>query len=543
MRTPLIRCALYTRKSSDEGLDQAFNSLDAQREACAAYVLSQTGEGWSALSDCYDDGGISGATLERPAMQRLMADIGRGSVDIVVVYKIDRLTRSLADFARLVELFDKHSVSFVSVTQAFNTTTSMGRLMLNVLLSFAQFEREVTGERIRDKIAASKARGCWMGGIPPLGYDPPAPGAERFLVANEAEALTIRHIFTRYLSLGSVHRLERELRSVGIVSKVHVTLTGKRLGGLSISRGALFHLLRNPVYSGKIVHKDNVHDGGHSAIVPCELFAAVQTMLDANARRHRSKRTRAAAHCLTGRLFDASGQPMSPTFSHGASGKVYRYYVSAPLQQGHTTDPQMAGNQRLSADALEGLVTAAVERLLGHDALHLVTRVEVNLCRLVLVVPRKLRGAVVARLTPDEIADPDGAKLRITVPVVIPRRGGRTTIEKSSAHHATRRDPTLIKALRTAHHLITRDRLGHPTTDRPLTKYQRRLVRLAFLAPDLQAAILGGRQPAALSLEQLMHRGIDPDWNVQRRELAGEGSAASVGLACGTTASAIPARL
>ena len=181
MKAPVIRCALYTRKSSDEGLDQVFNSLDAQREACAAYVVSQTGEGWKALPELYDDGGISGATLERPAMQRLMADIARGRVDIIVVYKIDRLSRSLADFARLVELFDKHDVSFVSVTQAFNTTTSMGRLMLNVLLSFAQFEREVTGERIRDKIAASKARGYWMGGIPPLGYDPPAPGAERIL--------------------------------------------------------------------------------------------------------------------------------------------------------------------------------------------------------------------------------------------------------------------------------------------------------------------------------------------------------------------------
>ena len=536
MKMPSIRCALYTRKSSDEGLDQAFNSLDAQREACAAYVLSQTGEGWNALPDRYDDGGISGATLDRPGLQRLMADIARRRVETVVVYKIDRLTRSLADFARLVELFEKHGVSFVSVTQAFNTTTSMGRLMLNVLLSFAQFEREVTGERIRDKIAASKAKGYWMGGIPPLGYDPPAPGAERFLVINETEALTIRHIFNRYLSLGSVHQLERELRSAGIVSKVHVTLTGKQLGGLPISRGALFHLLRNPVYTGRIVHKDNVHDGGHPAIVPSELFAAVQTMLDGNARRHRSKRTRAAAHRLTGRLFDASGHPMSPTFSHGASGKVYRYYVSAPLQQGHKAEWQRDGIHRLGADALEGLVNAAVERLLGDDALHLVTRVEVHLCRLVLVVPRKLRGAVVARLATDEIADPDGEQLRITVPVIMPRRGGRTAIEKSSAHHANRFDPTLIKALRTAHRLITRDRFGHPTTDRPLTKYQRRLVRLAFLAPDLQAAILGGRQPADMSLEQLIKGRIDPDWSVQRRDLVGKSGDASVGVACGSAA-------
>ena len=278
------RCALYTRKSSEDGLEQSFNSLDAQREACAAYVRSQAGEGWRAISTHYDDGGYSGGSMERPALQRLLTDIAAGKVDVVVVYKIDRLTRSLMDFARIVELFDRHQVSFVSVTQAFNTTSSMGRLTLNVLLSFAQFEREVTGERIRDKIAASKARGMWMGGHLPLGYDLPAPGG-RALAINEVEAETVRTIFRGYLDLGSVHALEHWLAAREIRSKQWVTAGGRSLGGRRFSRGALFHLLRNRVYLGMIVHKGTVHRGMHPAIVETELFEAVQARLDANARR------------------------------------------------------------------------------------------------------------------------------------------------------------------------------------------------------------------------------------------------------------------
>ena len=241
-----VRCALYTRKSTSEGLDQAFNSLDAQREACAAYVKSQASEGWRALDARYDDGGVSGATMERPALVRLISDIEAGRIDVVVVYKIDRLTRSLADFARIIEIFDRQSVSFVSVTQSFNTTSSMGRLTLNVLLSFAQFEREVTGERIRDKIAASKAKGMWMGGTPPLGYDAPRD-ARRVLVVNADEAETVRTIFQTYLALGSVHALERWLAARGIRSKRRRTRSGKEIGGRPFSRGALFHLLKGGV--------------------------------------------------------------------------------------------------------------------------------------------------------------------------------------------------------------------------------------------------------------------------------------------------------
>ena len=244
MSQPRLHCALYTRKSSEEGLEQAFNSLDAQREACAAYVKSQAGEGWRAVATRYDDGGFSGASMERPALKRLLCDIEAGKVDVIVVYKIDRLTRSLADFARMIEIFDRRRVSFVSVTQAFNTTTSMGRLTLNVLLSFAQFEREVTGERIRDKIAASKAKGMWMGGTVPLGYEPPENDA-RALAVNQEEAEIVRTIFGAYIDLGSVHTLQRWLGDRGIHSKRRVTRAGRLSGGRPFSRGALFHLLRN----------------------------------------------------------------------------------------------------------------------------------------------------------------------------------------------------------------------------------------------------------------------------------------------------------
>lgn len=272
-----IRCAIYTRKSSEEGLDQAFNSLHAQREACEAYVLSQAGEGWLPLPTLYDDGGYSGGSIERPALKRLLADIGAGKVDTVVVYKIDRLTRSLADFAKIVEQLDGAGASFVSVTQAFNITTSMGRLTLNVLLSFAQFEREVTGERIRDKIAASKAKGMWMGGMLPLGYDLPTDASTRALVVNEAE--TIRLIFAKYLELSSANALERWLHDNDIRSKAWISSRGKEIGGRRFSRGALFHLLKNRIYLGEIVHKGARYVDAHPPIIDPKAFDAAQALL------------------------------------------------------------------------------------------------------------------------------------------------------------------------------------------------------------------------------------------------------------------------
>jgi len=278
LRGGRVRCAIYTRKSSEEGLEQEFNSLDAQREACEAYIRSQRHEGWSVLPQPYDDPGFSGGSMERPALKRLLADIAAKRIDVVVVYKVDRLTRSLADFAKIVEVFDANAVSFVSITQAFNTTTSMGRLTLNVLLSFAQFEREVTGERIRDKIAASKKKGLWMGGQPALGYNV----KDRKLIMNEAEAETVRMIFHRYLELGSVRELKASLDAEGVVSKRRTAADGSDYGGHAFSRGALYQMLQNRVYRGEIVHKGASYPGEHPAIVGEDLWLKAQHKLEAN---------------------------------------------------------------------------------------------------------------------------------------------------------------------------------------------------------------------------------------------------------------------
>ena len=282
-RKPMMRCAIYTRKSSEEGLEQSFNSLDAQREACEAFIASQRHEGWQAIATRYDDGGYSGGTMERPALKQLLADIAANKINVIVVYKVDRLTRSLADFAKIVEALDAKGVSFVSVTQQFNTTSSMGRLTLNILLSFAQFEREVTGERIRDKIAASKKKGIWMGGLVPLGYDLEG----RKLVPNPKEAELIVKIFTLYLELGCVRKLAERLDREKVRTKVWITQTGARLGGVVFARGALYHLLRNRLYLGEIRHRDQWYPGEHEGIVARALWDRVQARLNSNLRKRR----------------------------------------------------------------------------------------------------------------------------------------------------------------------------------------------------------------------------------------------------------------
>ena len=324
--TGRVRCAIYTRKSSEEGLEQEFNSLQAQREACEAFINSQRHEGWVCLRAAYDDGGFSGATMDRPALQRLLADIAAGRVDTIVVYKIDRLTRSLADFAKIVEILDQRSASFVSVTQQFNTTTSMGRLTLNVLLSFAQFEREVIGERIRDKIAASKRKGMWMGGVPPLGYRV----EDRKLLVIDSEAEIVRSIFRRYAELGSVRLLKQELDARGIKSKSWTSASGRLIGGKPFSRGALYLMLQNRTYLGEIVHKGQSHPGEHAPIVDQPLWDAVHSQLaDNTAERSSGTRTRQPS-LLAGLLFDPDGNPMTPTHAV-KKGTRYRYYVSRPL--------------------------------------------------------------------------------------------------------------------------------------------------------------------------------------------------------------------
>ena len=321
-RAAVLRCAIYTRKSSEEGLEQSFNSLDAQYEACAAYITSQRHEGWRLLPSRYDDGGFSGGHLQRPGLQQLLADIKNGAVDLVVVYKIDRLTRSLTDFSRMVEVFDQHKVSFVSVTQSFNTTTSMGRLTLNVLLSFAQFEREVTGERIRDKIAASKRKGMWMGGTVPMGY----ASQGRTLVPVPHEAERVRHLFERYAVLGSVAALKEELDRVGWVSTLRTSKAGRVSGGTSVSRGALYLLLKNRVYVGDIPHNDQVYPGQHEAIVPREAWDAVQAQLHSNREQRRLGGRSREASLLAGMVIDADAQRLTPSHTVKA-GRRYRYYL------------------------------------------------------------------------------------------------------------------------------------------------------------------------------------------------------------------------
>ena len=320
--TPKKRCAVYTRKSTDEGLDQEYNSLEAQRDAGLAFIASQRHEGWIAVDDGYDDGGYSGGNMERPGLRRLMIDIEAGKIDTVVVYKIDRLTRSLPDFAKLVEVFDRNGVSFVSVTQQFNTTTSMGRLTLNILLSFAQFEREVTGERIRDKIAASKAKGMWMGGVPPLGYDV----VERKLVINDREAALVRDIFRRYAEHGSAARLVRELDIEGHTTKAWVTQSGRERLGRSIDQQYLFTLLRNRIYLGEICNHETWYSAQHDPIISQELWDAAHAFIE---RRKQAPREHRAKHpaLLAGLLFAPDGQRMLHSFVKKKNGRQYRYYV------------------------------------------------------------------------------------------------------------------------------------------------------------------------------------------------------------------------
>ena len=529
MSPPSLRCAIYTRKSSEEGLEQSFNSLDAQREACEAYIKSQAHEGWRLIPTAYDDGGFSGGTLERPALRRLLADIDAGKIDTVVVYKVDRLTRALTDFAKIVDRLDAKGASFVSVTQAFNTTTSMGRLTLNVLLSFAQFEREVTGERIRDKIAQSKAKGMWMGGNLPLGYD----AKDRTLVINPNEAETVRAVFDRYLALGSVHRLKEQLATEGVRSK----------RGAVLSRGALFHLLRNRIYLGQIVHKGQAHPGLHPAIIEPHLFNAAQAMLDANVVARAQPTKAASSSPLSGRIFDQSGEPMCPSFSLGKSGATYRYYVSAAVLTGRGASGPADAIRRAPARAIEAFVfarlkqmdptvddvagvsaalTARIQRVsLRSDTIRIEIKFKPDQIR-----DRHDRKAVLARADLDDQAEFDDDLLRLTVPVRMKFHGGRTGLalaEGAVAGQGPRIDPVLVAALKKGHVLLAN--LGATPQSKPcdLTNargpnnpYLSRLCRIAMLAPDIQRAILTGLQPRGVTLQRLLDAEIPVAWTDQR---------------------------
>ena len=529
-----LRCAIYTRKSSEEGLEQSFNSLHAQREACEAYVASQAGEGWTCLPALYDDGGFSGGTMARPGLERLMADVERGLIDVVVVYKVDRLTRSLVDFARIVEQFDQRKVSFVSVTQAFNTTSSMGRLTLNVLLSFAQFEREVTGERIRDKIALSKQKGMWMGSVPPLGYNV----RDHALVVNEAEAGMVRHIFRRYVELGSVHRLRDELEAQEVLSKRWASKAGRTLGGRAISTRVLLDMLRNAHYRGVIVHRDQRYPGRHSAIVDKALFEAAETMLKSHVAKPRGRPAQLAESMLTGKLFDAEGRPMSPSFAYGKGGKAYSYYIALALKQGRRPARESVP-RRISAPLLDRSLCERLRQLTGRHDLGaaelrlLIRRVELHARATDVVIaaerlttdsPACLIHRLKQRLVAGEqaIAEPDGA-IRLGLPPVSCLRAGRPWTEDAKKPAAPPLNDGLVEALRSSHRELLELKSSPLTAYRDLaearppgTHHRRQLARLPFLAPDLQAIILEGREPAHINLRHLLKTELPLAWSDQR---------------------------
>ncbi len=561
-------CAVYTRKSSEEGLEQDFNSLDAQREACEAYIKSQVGEGWRLVKTRYDDGGISGGTMERPALKQLLADIEARRVDIVVVYKVDRLTRSLADFAKIVEVFDRAGASFVSVTQAFNTTTSMGRLTLNMLLSFAQFEREITGERIRDKIAASKKKGMWMGGNPPLGYDV----RDRKLVINETEAETVRHIFRRHVALGSVRCLKEELDAAGIVSKVRVAESGRRWGGKPFARGVLYLMLQNRIYLGETVHKDKSYPGEHKGIVDQELWDAVQTKLIENRVDRKNGGATGDPSLLAGLLYDDQGNRMTP--SHAVkNGKRYRYNVSRPLITGSKT--MVPEGRRIPAAEIERLVAdrvctflssnaevfeaiqgwnreiAGLKRLVERAAKlsktwttlspaqtrsilrALIVRIDVQATKVdIHLVPARLPD-----LLQDNPLDPppasecaeDADPMTLSVPARFQRVGKETRMIISGigpSEYEAKPDPSLIKLIVKAHVLhekLMTENMGIgdiAASEGVHHSYVSRLIRLAFLSPEITEAILDGRQPLGLTAAQLMQVSRLPlDWRAQGQTL------------------------
>jgi DNA invertase Pin-like site-specific DNA recombinase len=543
-----VRCAIYTRKSTEEGLDQAFNSLDAQREACAAYVASQRHEGWTLVADQYDDGGYSGGNMDRPGLRRLMADVRAGRIDVIVVYKIDRLTRSLSDFSKIVEVLDKAEASFVSVTQSFNTTTSMGRLTLNVLLSFAQFEREVISERVRDKVAASKARGMWMGGVVPLGYDV----RDRKLVVNEGEAETIRHIMRRYLELGTVTTLVDALEAEGLRTKRVVQRGGHVRGGIPYRRGPLYHLLKNRLYLGEICHKNKSYPGQHQAIVDPELFEAVQAKLAENAADRRDGVRAVHPSLLTGVIRDEHDRPLSPTHSVKGSRR-YRYYTAntqveaerahertwrlpaAEIEGALITGFAMALNNpvALCADEMTAGAIAQLRNGCAELALRLESQSMIERRRLLqqldlraMIEDRRLVASFcVARLFEQLSLDAIEPRRHVFVACALSRCGAQEqrVIVAPAVSKAGSPDESLILFLAEAQR-ARRKLASMPFDDSEAGGIERRaltrVARFAFLAPDIVAAIFDGRHPRGLTPRQMKRVGDLPlSWDGQRRAL------------------------
>jgi len=511
----LARCAIYTRKSTDHNLDLEFNSLDAQREACEAYIKSQAHEGWRLLPGNFDDGGLSGASLDRPALQALLSEIQAGKVDVVVVYKVDRLTRSLADFAKLVELFDRHGVSFISITQSFNTTTSMGRLTLNVLLSFAQFEREVIGERVRDKIGASKRKGIWMGGPVPLGY----ASVNKKIVVVPDEAETVRLIFTRYLELGSVRLLTADLDKRGVRSKVRVLSGGRTSGGGRFGVGALSHFLKNRIYIGEINYRGEVHPGEHKPILEKPVFEQVQAKLASN-NVERQLKLKSSPSLLTGRIFDDRGNRMVPSHTL-KNGVRYRYYVSSAIQQ--KRDSEAGSVARVPAPEIEDLVMNAVHAFLekGSRTGELSNAaVLANLARVVItptVINVQIADAAVNSPSPNA----DGVQQSQEPTIVpVPWQPSNFVAVKGVILNAPQEEPTLRPEARDAilgaiaksrmwlDELI-RDRVSIndiATREGKVERHVRLLLPLAFVSPGMVRAVASGSAPAGLTVTGLAKR-------------------------------------
>jgi site-specific DNA recombinase len=486
----LLRCAIYTRKSTEHGLELEFNSLDAQREACEAYIKSQASQGWRALPQRYDDPAYSGGNLDRPALKKLLADIDAGRVDVVVVYKIDRLTRSLADFAKLVEAFDARSISFVAVTQQFNTTTSMGRLTLNVLLSFAQFERELSSERVRDKIAASRRKGKWTGGTVPLGYE----ARDKKLVINKAEAETVRTIFRLYLELKSFGKLVAELDRRGIVTKRRDTKVAKYNGAIPFTYGPLAYLLKNRVYIGEVHHGGKWFEGEQKAILDRQTFERVQVLLKTNANGSKVEHFESGA-LLRGKLYDDKGNLMGPSFS-SKNGVRYRFYVSSALLRGRKA---AAGSvSRIAASEIESAVLAALEPHQERDG---------SAANPVEMLERVVVGRDHLLITIAGTGDSQPQKIKFAWS--IKARDHATVVERNDGSESANNE-SLIQSVIRAHGWMRSLHDGAYGFIEELAKANglhpkvvRQALRLAFLSPDVTSAILEGRQPKGLALARI----------------------------------------
>jgi site-specific DNA recombinase len=528
-----LRCAIYTRVSTDQGLEQDFNSLDAQREACAAYIRSQAHEGWVLVPTSYDDGGYSGGNLDRPALKALLEAVAARRIDVIVVYKVDRLTRSLADFAKLVEAFDAAGVSFISITQSFNTTTSVGRLTLNMLLSFAQFEREVTGERIRDKIAASKKKGIWVGGVVPLGYR----AVERKLVIDQAEAETVRFIFRRYLEFGSLGALVDDLKRKGVMTRIRTLATGRVVGGVPFTRGPLSYFLKNRMYLGEINHGPNSYPGEHPPILDRDVFDAVQTRLAAQATATDFRRSRSGS-LLTGKLFDPLGRPMTPSYAVKA-GVRYRYYISRCGSGSMGADATRI--VRVSAPDIEDAVLkalASTEDRIGTSktvdpvaAGHIVDRLTHEPRAIQDLIDRvairtgsieiKLMADAVGTDWPKTIAIPwFKPPTRVHRDVIAPAEGQWSDPRAMSSDTRSR----LLSTIAASRSWLDDLASGRVEDVEKLAGREGRsprsvtmLLSLAFLAPDLVAAIVDNRMPRGIGVTQLMD--LPCEWSQQRRAL------------------------